>query len=127
MKTNGMTDMARSSSELKEESKPSKYVPSKYSYGTTIRLNKAEMAKLGIEELPELDDTFAVICIAKCTSASQHASKSGQDTNMELQITHMTLKKQGKGDAADEAKETKKQEQGEQLNTRSKPGAVTMR
>lgn len=127
MKTNGMTDMARSTAELKAESQPSEYKPSKYSYGTTIRLNKAEMAKLGIEELPELDDTFAVICIAKCTSASQHASKSGQDTSMELQITHMTLKKQGKGDAAEEAKESKKQEAAEQLNTRAKPGAITMR
>ncbi len=122
IKKSGLTSMARTPAELKEANGPSKYVPSKYSYGTSINLNKEEMEKLGIKELPELGDEYRIVGVAKVTRASSTATQGGKDTSMELQITHMDLTHE---DEAEEKAESPAKERSEQLSP--KPGGMRFR
>jgi CBS-domain-containing membrane protein len=111
-----MTSMARSQDELKASTIPMTNKPNKFSYGTSISLNKEEMAKLGIKELPELGDEYSIVGVAKVTSASSTAREGGTDTSMELQLTHMTLTHE---DAAEEKAETPNKEKSEQIGGNS--------
>lgn len=61
-----------------------------YSWGLCLNLGKEELAKLGVDELPEVGDEFHIYAVATVTRVSQSASKDGEDSKgVELQITHM--------------------------------------
>lgn len=61
-----------------------------FPWGLCLNLGKDEIAKLGIDDLPEVGDEFHIYAVAKVTRVSQSASEQGEDSKgVELQITHM--------------------------------------
>lgn len=89
-----LVDMAYTKAELKAEKKEMGVgcngQPNEYPWGLCIRLEDKELAKLGMDKLPEVGDemTFEVRC--KVTSVSQEASETRQKHRcVALQITAM--------------------------------------
>lgn len=61
-----------------------------YPYGLCINLGKDELAKLGIDKLPEVGDEFHIYAVCCVTRVSQSADDKGEDSKgVELQITQM--------------------------------------
>lgn len=85
----------------------------RYSYGTRMTLDDAELKKLGIKELPAVGTVLMFEAKAKVISSRQSASEGSNSRNVELQITHMDFE-------ADEGAEEVKE--GEL--TRSQSGAM---
>src|SRR5690348_9641609 len=89
-----IVDMSRTPAEKKAAQEryaiPSDAGPD-YPYGLCLSLGKDELAKLGIEELPEVGDEFHLYAVACVTRVSQTASKdTGEDSKgVELQITQL--------------------------------------
>ena len=69
------------------------YKPDPYPYGLELHLNKDEMKKLGITEMPKLGAVLMIYASAKVESASKSAGKQGEDMSMTLQITDMGIEK----------------------------------
>jgi hypothetical protein len=86
----------------------------RYSYGTRLTLDDAELKKLGIKELPAVGTVLMFEAKAKVISSRQSASESSNNRSIELQITHMDLE-------ADEGKE----EVSEGELTRGQAGAMS--
>lgn len=96
-------DMAKSPGEVKSEladspqatpCPPSNPKVPVYPYGLCISITEEEMPKLGIDELPEVDDMIHIMAMAKVTSVSdrEETDGSGNKTRhcrIELQITHL--------------------------------------
>lgn len=75
-----------------------------YPYGLCLSLEKDELAKLGVEKLPEVGDEFHVYAVTKVTRVSQSASEGGEDSKgIELQITDMGVLHEDEGDAFSKA------------------------
>lgn len=112
-----LIDMAYTKAELKEEKAEMccpDGQPALYPWGLCIRLEQAELDKLGVTQLPNVGDEFHFLAVAKVTSVNQSA-REGQDdeTGVGLQITMMEVllkepanQEKGKETPADEAKET---------------------
>jgi len=88
-----IVDMKRTAAEQKAAQErysiPSDAGPD-YPYGLCLNLGKDELAKLGIDTLPEVGDEFHVYAVACVTRVSQSASQEGEDSKgVELQITQM--------------------------------------
>ena len=61
-----------------------------YPWGLQINLGKEELAKLGIDDLPEVGDEFHIYAVCKVTSVNQSVSEGGDDSKgVGLQITAM--------------------------------------
>ena len=115
-----LIDMAYTKAELKEEKKemavgPSGQ-PSPYPWGLCLSLERNELDKLGIKQMPEVGAEVHFVAVAKVTSVNQSA-REGQDeeSRVGLQITMMQVlleesaadeRKEGKETPASEAKET---------------------
>ncbi len=88
-----MKDMKRTAKEQKATAvgiaEPSK---DEYPYGLRISLQKSELVKLGMKNLPKVGDEFQIEAKAKVVSvrASDHA-EYGDDASCELQITDLAL------------------------------------
>lgn len=101
-----MIDLKITKEEAKKEQK--KYAtlgPSngeRYSYGTRVTLDDAELKKLGIKDLPAVGAEMMFEAKAKVISSRQSASETTNNRSIELQITHMEFE-----DAAQETEEDK--------------------
>jgi hypothetical protein len=90
-----MTDLKITKAEAKKESKvyatlgPSE--GERYSYGTRLTLDDAELKKMGITELPTVGTVLMFEAKAKVISSRQSASESSDSRSIELQITHMDM------------------------------------
>ncbi len=88
-----LTDLKITKTEAKNEAK--KYAITgpgdgeRYSYGTRLTLDDAELKKLGIKELPAVGTMLMFEAKAKVISSRQSASESSNNRSIELQITHM--------------------------------------
>ena len=74
----------------------------RYSYGTRLTLDDAELKKLGIKELPAVGTVLMFEAKAKVISSRQSASESSDSRSIELQITHMDFEAD---EGAEEVKE----------------------
>lgn len=101
-----MKDLKITKEEAKKESK--KYAaigPSegeRYSYGTRVTLDDAELKKMGIKDLPAVGTVLMFEAKAKVISSRQSATESNNSRSIELQITHMDLEE---GETDEEVKE----------------------
>jgi hypothetical protein len=90
-----LVDMALPYEEAEEEAEGEaqlKYHGPKYPYGLCIRLSNDELEKLGLAELPEVNDGMSFTAMAKVTSVSDNQYADGTHSRVvELQITHMAL------------------------------------
>ena len=66
-----------------------------YPYGLCITLEKEELKKLGIKELPDTDETYILEakCIVKSVSTSKGSIVGGnnEEATVRLQLTHISL------------------------------------
>ncbi len=69
-----------------------------YPYGLSLSLEKEQLEKLGITELPKVGAKMMVHANAVVKTVSEYNTQSGQDQRVELQIIEMEL-------AAGEAKD----------------------
>ena len=114
-----LVDMAYTKAELKEEAKegcvsPSGQ-PSPYPWGLSLSLERNELNKLGVKDLPQVGAEVHFIAVAKVMSVNQSA-RQGEDeeSRVGLQITMMQIvqsesadeEKGEKESPASEAKET---------------------
>lgn len=91
-----MVSMERTEKEKKAERE--KYSPSigedsgpDYPYGTRIRLEKAEIDKLGWKDLPAVGEEMTVIAKVCVTMVEENYSKTNERCTVELQITEMGI------------------------------------
>lgn len=89
-----LVDLKYTKAELKEEK--AEYVSgdqSPYPWGMCISLEKAELDKLGIKELPLVGSEWHFIAVATVTSVNQSASVTqDEETRVGLQITMMQVR-----------------------------------
>lgn len=112
-----LVDMAYSKAELKKQDGPVAAADrDPYPWGLCLHLEKEQLDKLGVKELPEVGSEFHFVAVAKVTSVN-HSARQGQDENCSvgLQITMMQIalqesaaeeKSEGKETPAKEARET---------------------
>lgn len=64
-----------------------------YPYGLRINLDNETLTKLGMTELPEIDQEFKITALACVVSVSQHDNKGSDkpDRSVDLQIEMMDL------------------------------------
>jgi len=90
-----LVDMAYSKAELKEEKREmcgADGQPNPYPWGLCLRLEKKELDKLGIAELPGVGDEMHLLCVAKVTSVNQSAREGqGEESSVGLQVTFMQV------------------------------------
>lgn len=85
-------DMKRSKAHMKEMATPSPVNEDPYPYGLRIRLDKEDIKKLGMSELPEVGHEFEMHAMAKVTSVNASASEgSDEQMGMEMQIMKMGM------------------------------------
>ena len=66
--------------------------PDPYPYGLRLHLDKDELKKLGIKELPDVNDTFHIMAVADVVGTSRSLYKDSEESSgIDLQITMMTL------------------------------------
>jgi len=68
-----------------------------YSYGLRIRLEKEELEKLGVEELPEVGDELHIQAVGMVCSVSsnKYSEKDDGHVCVEVQLTHMGAVEEG--------------------------------
>lgn len=71
-----------------------------YPYGLSLSLEKEQLEKLGITELPKVGDKMMVHANAIVKTVSAYDTQSGSDQRVELQITEMEV---SPGEAKDPA------------------------
>ena len=62
-----------------------------YPYGLMISLGHEELAKLGIDDLPEVGAEMMIQCKVKVCSTVEHEDQNGERNHMSLQITDMAI------------------------------------
>ncbi len=91
-----LIDMAFTKDELKEEKKEMcvgyNGQPNPYPWGLCISLEKKEMDKLGLKDMPAVGASMHLVATVKVTSVN-HSARDGYDEDMRvgLQITSMQL------------------------------------
>lgn len=95
-----MADMKISKTEAKEQALGIEMDAPEYPYGLCISLEKDQLEKLGITELPKVGAKMMVHANAVVKSVSAYDTQSGSDQRVELQITEMEL---ASGEAKDPA------------------------
>lgn len=88
----GLVDLKLSKTERKAEAMtPAADMPA-YSYGLVIRLEKAELEKLGINKLPQVEQKYTIeaVAIVQNVYESQSVGNRG-DRAVSLQITKMKI------------------------------------
>lgn len=111
MKFGSMVDLARTPAEVKDKIAESAPIPSLkasvpvYGYGTCIRLDEQDLAKLGIAgDLPDVGDMIHFCAMARVTSASEREEETADGEkkscrSVELQITHLGLENEDEENA----------------------------
>jgi hypothetical protein len=90
--TKGLTDMKLAASERNRYAGEAPTQPA-YSYGTTLRLENAELQKLAMKKLPKIGDEYEIRAIGKVCNVYESQSEGGrEDRAVQIQITHMALK-----------------------------------
>ena len=83
-----------------------------YPYGLSIRLEKEELKKLGITELPSINQPFMLEgkCIVKSVSAGASTISGGENehASVELQLTHLAIETMEEEQKEHEATDTAK-------------------
>lgn len=102
-----LTNMAMSKTELKKQMEPSlgkdpgKDAP-RYPWGLELNLDESAIAKLGLDELPEVGESYMLVAKCDVTSAASNKTQSGNSRRLGLQITAMAIEDAGeKGEAAE--------------------------
>jgi len=91
-----MTDMAYTRAEIKDEKAEtgpvSPEVP-KYPWGLQVRLEREELDKLGITDLPDVGDVLQLMVSARVTGVTETQMANAQDTEccVTLQIEEMAV------------------------------------
>lgn len=109
----GFVDMANTPKEIAEE-KAKMSVPvaadmPKYPWGLCIRLGSDELKKLGLDADCSVGDIMHGAFLAEVTSCSKRSTESGDECNIELQITHLRVEDEGGESAAEMANEVRAQ------------------
>ena len=111
-----LVDMAYTKADKKEEAKEYAVGPggqiSDYPWGLCLSLEKKELDKLGVKQLPQVGGEFHFVAVAKVTSVNQSA-REGQDgeSRVGLQITMMqVVLEESAAEEKAEKKETPKTE-----------------
>ena len=89
-----LVDMKFTKDELKEEKREYSGDPTMqpYPWGLAIRLESTELAKLGLNDLPQVGGEMHLICVAEVTGVNMSARVGQEDeTCVALQITHMQV------------------------------------
>lgn len=87
--------------EQKQEADLSYKAPS-FPYGLCIELNDDSLDKLGIDKLPDVDDTMIMTARVTVSNTGANATADGESKRMSLQITEMSLGPDAKeSDASD--------------------------
>lgn len=118
-----LTDMAYTKAELKEEKK--EYISgdqAPYPWGLCLSLQKAELDKLGIKDLPQVGSEWHFLAVATVTGVNQSASVTqDEETRVGLQITMMqVLKVESADEEKSEGADTPAKEAGETRSMASK-------
>lgn len=89
-----LVDMAYSKAELKEQrtGRLTAGEQNPYPWGLCLHLDKEQLDKLSLTELPQVGSEMHLLCVAKVTSVN-HSARDGQDENASvgLQITMMQV------------------------------------
>ncbi len=97
-----LTDLKITKAEAKKEAKNYALAGpnegERYSYGTRITLDEAELKKLGIKEMPSVGTVLMFEAKAKVIGSRQSATESSSNRSLELQVTHIDFE----GDEGDE-------------------------
>ncbi len=108
-----MVDMASTPAEIKAEQKEITSAPDipRYPWGLQIRLEKSDLDKLGMDQLPAVGDEFHIAAVGRVTSVSQaYRDDSDESKCVSIQIVMLQLDNEGQepaDSAAEESKETK--------------------
>ncbi len=88
-----LVDMAYTKAELKEEQNETRMgEASPYPWGLCLSLEKSQLDKLGIKDLPGVGDEWHLVAVAKVTSVNQSAREgSDEESRVGLQITMMQV------------------------------------
>lgn len=106
-----MISLARTPEEIKKDSPMSigeaspKYEGPKYPWGTSLRLEKETLDKLGMKDLPIVGDSFEICVKVRVTNVSMSENETGEgkvneSQCVELQVTDMGLPMVTAGDAS---------------------------
>lgn len=76
------------------DSKPGKITASPYSYEHRIGLDQNTLDKLGVD-VPKVGDQFHVMGHGEVTSVSQNDGENGPNTNVQMQLKKLGLRKKG--------------------------------
>lgn len=82
--------MKLSKSEAKAEVMPKSDLP-EYPWGLCLRLEKDQLAKLGVKNLPAIGEAVQIEAKAVIKSMSASAGQSGEYASVELQITDLAI------------------------------------
>lgn len=66
-----------------------------YPYGLALQLNSETLAKLGMNDLPDVGTVLTLHARVEVVSVSQYEQQDGQNREVGLQITDMELRKEG--------------------------------
>lgn len=104
-----MVNMARTMAEKEEaaECVPSPANQPDYPYGLSICLCQDELEKLDLgDEDIQVGDLIHLHCMAMVTSVSKNSTSNGDQTRVELQVTH--IQAEGEDEENEEAEEEMK-------------------
>lgn len=72
-----------------------------FPWGLCVELNDDALQKLGIDKLPDVDDTMTLTASVTVTSVSGRATAEGEAKSMSLQITALALDPAAEADDSD--------------------------
>lgn len=96
-----LVDLKLSKADQKEEAAGVEVSAPEYPYGLSLNIDKDELDKLGVVDLPEVGDEFHVVAVGKVTAVHASAGSNGKSAGMNLQITSMELT--GAGEDSEDA------------------------
>lgn len=108
-----LVDLKLSKKDQKEEMSPSTAEPPEFPYGLCLNIDKDELDKLGIVDLPEVGEEFTINAIGCVTAVHSSASGNGKSAGLSLQITKMELTPEGEDEPDNAAEEGSDAEAGE--------------
>lgn len=103
-----LVNMKISKAEQEKRSEPSTIATERpmYPWGLNLNLDNDTLEKLGIDGLPKVGESYAIIATASVSSVSSSESEGGAHRSLSLQITDLCLED---GKAKDIAKKLYKE------------------
>lgn len=92
--------------EQKQEASDLAFEKPLYPYGLSISLDDEALKKLGITELPDVDDRMTLTARVCVTNVGDYASQSGSNKSVSLQIEAMDLSDAVEADDAKDPADT---------------------